>query len=145
MKATQRNLPSQDFTIVEIKRIASQHVKDLDNFKDWNFFKFYNLVRSLPYVADPIGNETLSRPKYTLSGDWIGARDCDDKTILLVSKAIQDKIPYRIVICGKGDFAHHVYPEIFFQNHWTPADATYPDRSVFGKYLYNEKFRKVYP
>ncbi|HMV44814.1 MAG TPA: hypothetical protein PK079_21630 [Leptospiraceae bacterium] len=145
MKAIEQKLINQDQTVSEIQRIAKQYVSDLDNFKDWDFFKFYNLVRALPYVADPIGKETLSRPCYTILNDWTGSRDCDDKTILLVSKAIQNKIPYRIVICGQGNYAHHVYPEILFCGLWLPADATYPNRSVFGKYLYKEGFRKVFP
>lgn len=145
MKATETKLINQDQTVSEIERIAREHINDLENYKEWDFFKFYNLVRSLPYVADPIGRETLSRPKYLLSLDWIGSRDCDDKTILLVSKAIQNKIPYRVVICGQGTYAHHVYPEIYFCKKWFPADATYPERSVFGKYLYKENFRKVFP
>lgn len=145
MKATETKLINQDQTVSEIERIAKEHVNDLDKYKEWDFFRFYNFVRSLPYVADPIGRETLSRPLYTLETSWKGSRDCDDKTILLVSKAIQDKIPYRIVICGQGSFAHHVYSEILFCGKWFPADATYPERSVFGKYLYKEKFRKVFP
>ena len=147
MKATNQKLINQDQTVSEIQRIAKEHIKDLDNFKDWNFFKFYNLVRSLPYVADPIGKETLSRASYTLSENWQGSRDCDDKTILIVAKAIQENIPYRIVICGTMEDKgfHHVYPEIFFADKWQPADATYPNRSIFGKFLYEEKKRKVFP
>lgn len=145
MKAIEQKLINQDQTVSEIQRIAKQYVSDLDNFKNWDFFKFYNLVRSLPYVPDPIGRETLARPAYTLLNNWTGSRDCDDKTILLVSKAIQNNIPYRIVICGQVDHAHHVYPEIYLWGKWQPADATYPERSVFGKYLYKERFRKVFP
>lgn len=145
MKITETELINQDQTVSEIERIARQYVNDLDDYKDWDFFRFYNLVRSLSYIADPPGRESLARPFYTLEKKWKHFRDCDDKTILLVSKAIQNKIPYRIVICGQGSYAHHVYPEILFCGHWLPADATYSNRSVFGKYLYKENFRKVFP
>ncbi len=144
MKATEKKLTNQDETVREIKRIATQYYTDLEAFKDWDFFKFYNLVRALEYKADPVGIETLSRPKYTIRRDFSGPRDCDDKTILLIAKAIQNNIPYRVIVCGQKNFGHHVYPEIFYSKKWMPADATYPARSVFGKYLYKENYRKVF-
>lgn len=138
------NIKSNSITVREIKRIANEYQKDLDNFKNISFFEFYNLVRNLKYIPDPKGKETLSRPRYTLQGDWNYPRDCDDKTILLVSKAIQEKIPFRIILSGiTPTHAHHVYPEIFFLGKWTPCDATYPNKCVFGKILYKERFRKV--
>jgi hypothetical protein len=145
MKATEKKLSNQDETVSEIKRIATQYYTDLEAYKDWDFFKFYNLVRALKYKADPIGKETLSRPKYTIDENFVGPRDCDDKTILLIAKAIENKIPYRVIVCGQKNKGHHVYPEIFFANRWMPADATYPERSVFGKYLYRENYRKIFP
>lgn len=144
MKATIKDLTSYKETVEKVFQMAKEYQDDLEKFKDYNFFKFYCLVRSLPYVRDPIGKETLSRPLYTLNENWKGSRDCDDKTILLVAKAIQDKKPVRAIVCGKNDRPHHIYPEIELNGNWIPVDATYPERSVLGKYLYNEKFREVF-
>jgi hypothetical protein len=49
MKATEKKLINQDETVREIKRIATQYHTDLEAFKDWYFFKFYNLARALQY------------------------------------------------------------------------------------------------
>ncbi len=45
MKATEKKLINQDETVREIKRIAHEHFRDLEKFKIWDFFKFYNLVK----------------------------------------------------------------------------------------------------
>ena len=44
MKATETKLINQDQTVSEIERIAREHINDLENYKEWDFFKFYNLL-----------------------------------------------------------------------------------------------------
>ena len=144
MLVTKKKLENPEYTVAEIKRIAEQYKNDLIQFANFGFFKFYNLVRKLKYIPDPKYQETLSRPKYTINENWQGSRDCDDKTILILAFCNLKKIPTRIVISGIGDKPHHVYPEIYFNKIFVPADATYPNKSVFGKTLYTEKYRKVF-
>lgn len=142
MKVTRRPLTSYKFTVSEIIRLAREYTKDVSSYD--NFFKLYNYVRNLPYKADPRDKETVSRFLFTENPDF-PIRDCDDKTVPLVSYAILKNIPTRVIVCGEGETPHHVYPEIYFGGLWLPADATYSDKCSFGTYLYNENFRKIFP
>ena len=146
MLVTQRPLKNYRETVAEIFRLAREHMRDVRQYRDWNVFDYYNLIRSLPYVPDPIGVETVSRPGYTIKTDWTGPRDCDDKTVLILAWANLTGIPGRVVVCGQTERPHHVYPELNleFTSNWYPMDATYPDRSALGNTLYDEKFRKVF-
>lgn len=130
-------------TLKVIISFAEKYQTDLEQFKNTNIYKFYDIVRKLPYVADPVGVETVSRPKYLIDPNWTGPRDCDDKTLLIAAQAEQLKIPYRIIVCGQGTKPHHVYPEISLNGNWVSSDATYP-RCQLGNLLYKENFRKVY-
>ncbi|EMJ96581.1 hypothetical protein [Leptospira alstonii] len=143
IKPTLTKLDSYEDTVSEVFRMAFQYPEDLGEYKDKSIFELYNFVRLLPYYADPVGLETVSRFKYTKDPRF-PIRDCDDKTIPILAKAIIEKIPCRAVVCGKFDRPHHIYPEIQLNGHWIPVDATYPERSVFGQKLYGEKFRKEY-
>jgi len=136
---------SVNFSVSHIIRLAKQYSADLKEFADkMDFFSFYNYVRELPYIPDPKGKETISRPAYTVNPNWKGCRDCDDKTVLIAAFCELKKIPWRVIVCGVREYPHHVYPEIMFQDKWTQADATYPDRCLFGKSLYVERYRKIY-
>lgn len=134
-----------DFSVSQIIRIAKNYASDLKDYADrQGFFEFYNYVRNLPYIPDPKGKETISRPAYTVNPEWKGSRDCDDKTVLIGSFCELKKMPWRIAVVGVKEYPHHVYPEIMHLDRWTQADATYPDRCLFGKSLYVERYRKVY-
>lgn len=138
-------LESYKQTVAKIFEFADKYASDLDEFKNDSIFKFYNFARALPYHADPKGEETVIRPKYTKLIDWKGARDCDDKTLLILAFCNLQKIPGRSVVCGQTRFKpHHIYPEVSLNGKWMSADATYYDRCMFGKNLYEEKFRKVF-
>jgi hypothetical protein len=134
-------------TIGEVFRMAGAYSSDLDRipggFK--NIFEVYNYVRDLPYREDPKGLETVSRPVYTLSGEWQGPRDCDDKTLIILAAAKKFGIPGRAVVCGEVPAPHHVYPELQLSGKWIPFDATYSDAKHdcrLGERLYGEVFRE---
>ncbi|EKR25605.1 hypothetical protein [Leptospira interrogans] len=143
IKPTLTKLESYEDTVSEVFRLAYQYPEDLEEYKDKSIFELYNYARLLPYCADPIGLETVSRFKYTKEPKF-PIRDCDDKTVPILAKAIIDKIPCRAIVCGKGDRPHHIYPELQLNGFWIPADATYPLRSIFGQKLYGEKFRREF-
>lgn len=130
-------------TIAEMFRLSRQYRGDVAEFSGDAPARFYDRVRSLPYIRDPQGVETVARPAYTLRPDWT-PRDCDDKTVLLGAYAELCGIPYRFVAAGKGRFPQHVYPEFQLGGVWLPFDATYPDRSRLGKRLFRENFRRVF-
>ncbi|MBE7410551.1 MAG: hypothetical protein L6Q54_15665 [Leptospiraceae bacterium] len=140
------SVPLKDYiqTVETVLRLAKDYTIDLIPFYGMTIFAFYNYVRRLPYISDPVGKETVSRPKYTLDINWTGARDCDDKTVPILAKAIILNIPSRAVVCGEMERPHHIYPEIKINGNWMVADATYPERCLFDKKLYNEKFRKEF-
>lgn len=141
MQANRKILDSYRETVAAIFRLAATYPEDVSEFK--NVFELYNFVRALEYKRDPPGKEFLSRFSYTKIPAY-PIRDCDDKTLPLISYAISNNIPNRIVVCGVGDTPHHVYPELLLFNSWTPTDATFFDRSILGKYLYEENFRKIF-
>lgn len=141
MQATKTKLISYRETVGHIFRLAATYPEDINGFE--NIYQLYNYVRGLEYKPDPRGKEFVSRFFYT-KHPIFPIRDCDDKTVPLISYAIAHDIANRIVVCGEGDIPHHVYPEIFVFGKWTPADATFPERCFFGKYLYNESFRKIF-
>lgn len=144
MKKTIVPLENYIQTVETVLRLAKNYTKDLIPFYGMTIFAFYDYVRRLPYIPDPVGKETVSRPKYTLNPEWTGARDCDDKTVPLLAKAIVLNIPARAVVCGQGEKPHHIYPEIQMNGDWITADATYPERCILNKKLYNENFRKEF-
>lgn len=141
--ATRINIGGHSETVREIERLAATYFADLLPYRFESLMKAYDYVRGLPYIADPVGLETVSRPRYTLARDWNGPRDCDDKTVILLAAAKLLRTPARIVVCGQTSRPHHVYPE-WFLGEWTPADATYPERSAFGQKLYRENYREVW-
>ncbi|UZN09268.1 hypothetical protein M5D10_18490 [Leptospira santarosai] len=143
LKPKLSKLISYEDTVSDVFRIAFQYPEDLEEYTNQSIFELYNFVRLLPYHGDPVGLETVSRFKYTKDPEF-PIRDCDDKTVPLLAKAIIDKIPCRAVVCGKADRPHHIYPEIQLNGYWIPADATYPLRSVFGQKLYGENFRREF-
>ncbi|AKP27738.1 hypothetical protein [Leptospira interrogans] len=130
-------------TVSDVFRFAYQYPQDLGIYLEKNIYDLYNFVRSLPYRADPPGIETISRFKFTRL-PWFPIRDCDDKTIPILSWAIFHNVPCRAVVCGQAERPHHIYPEISLNGHWHTVDATYPDRCSFGQKLYGEKFREEF-
>lgn len=138
-------------TIREMKRIARQYAGDLKPYAArLSLPEFYLMLRGLEYRRDIPGVETLVRMRYAVSPEWQYWRDCDDKTMIAMAYAILNKIKYRIVVCGKGNEPHHVYPEFKMRGGWMPFDATFPpdaghkNVSYMGRRLYAEKFREVF-
>ena len=151
-----RDLKSYRYTVQRMYAIAREYAGDLSGFVDRNLYEFYNLVRALPYRADPSGVETIIRPGYTVRPDWPLWRDCDDKTILILAFAHLKGYESRLACVGTRDYIfkrgegwkpagpHHVYPEIKISGEWIPFDATYNDRCILGGRLYEERFRTVH-
>lgn len=144
MKTTVSRLRSLEQTINVMRRLAVQHAGDLAPYATWPLSRIYNLVRALPYVRDPAGNELVKRPYYTLNGIGDGG-DCDDKTVVLLAWAKLNGVPARIVVSGKSAKKplHHVYPEVYINSEWVPVDATYSYNSL-GRRLFKEEKRKVF-
>jgi len=136
-------LETFDKTVLKIIEFAKKYKNDLDKFKNYPFYDFYLFVKNLPYKADPKKIETLSRPIYTLNPNY-SPRDCDDKTILICAFCELKNIPYKILVTGKKNRFHHVFPEVFLNGIWRIADATYPDRGGYGINIFDPKIKKTF-
>lgn len=145
-------------TVAKVFEFASLYRYDLFPWlRVLNLPQWYDYVSNvLPYRPDPPKRERVHRPALTARPDWSGARDCDDKAVLILAfvelqNEVEEKerpIKTRLVVSGKAERAHHIYPELEFPGTpglWTPYDATYPaPRCEIGKRLFEEGFREVY-
>lgn len=134
---------------LDYKRLVKDILIDSKNYLDdfpfpkYTIKEFYNYVLNLPYIDDGKA-EILARPKFSLDPNYKVNRDCDDKTLSLVSYLRFRKIPFRIIVSGRNQKPHHIYPEFFWNGFWIPFDATYPKINNFGKRLFPEKFREIF-
>lgn len=67
-----------------MRRLVENYYRDLGAWLSVPLLDFYTFVCCLPYVPDPVGVETVSRPAYTLNPDY-RPRDCDDKSVLIAA------------------------------------------------------------
>jgi transglutaminase-like putative cysteine protease len=86
----------------------------------------FDLIKSVPFQADPVNYETLQRPNYTMTCTGLGG-DCDDKSIALASYCRLLGIPCKFVAVRRADHAelHHVMCYVYLNRQWIPADPTY--------------------
>ena len=102
----------------------------------------YNyVVRTVRYQKDPIGLETVQSPTVTLQ---VRAGDCDDHSGLLAALAAAVGIPARFRVVGyTDDHIVHIFPELFVNGRWLPADTTEPGRG-FGWRPTSLPYERVY-
>lgn len=129
---------------IKVMQELAREVRDVQQFAKHTLLEFYLFLRALPYIEDPQGIERVSRPLFTLNPQWTDSRDCDDKATAMLCFCNMHGIKSRIIVCGIGKKPHHVYNEVWLAGRFVPVDATYPDRSIFGKLLYTEDFREVF-
>jgi transglutaminase-like putative cysteine protease len=104
--------------------------------------QIFDKIKSLPYRPDPIEEEVLMRPRFTMNNQGSGG-DCDDKAIALASYAKCVGIPYRFIAVRKDSMPvlHHVYTELYVNGQWIWADCTYAfnnlgtPRESFAEYV----------
>lgn len=121
MKLKIENLKSRQQTIDEILRLSYLYSKDIIKESSMPLLSFFNWLKMMPYKKDKIGLEVVKRPNY-IKYD----ADCKKKTILAISYAINNKIPFRIVTMSNrpDKIIHHVFPQ-FYLKKWINFDATY--------------------
>lgn len=129
---------------IKVMQDLAKETRDCAQFARMSLLEFYLYLRSLPYIEDPAGIERVSRPLFTLNPQWTDCRDCDDKATAMLCWCNMQGIRSRIIVCGLGKKPHHVYNEVWLGGRFIPVDATYPERSIFGKLLYTEDFREVF-
>ncbi len=90
---------------------------------------YQQVSSAVRYQKDPIDIETVQSPEAT----WqIRAGDCDDHSGLVAGLAMALGIPARFRVVGHSpDRMLHIFPELFIDGKWYPADTTEPRRG-FG-------------
>lgn len=126
-------------TADQMRRITEQYYSDLGTWLRVPLLDFYLHVCALPYVSDPVGVETVSRPAYTLKYDY-KPRDCDDKSVLLASWCQGNGLKKRFVSTSTRPDRRlcHVFVQL---ENGLLLDSTYPKfKDYIGLYPY---FRRV--
>ena len=103
---------------------------------------FSYVAKRVRYQKDPVGLETVQSPTVTLN---LGAGDCDDHSGLVAGLAAAVGIPARFRVVGYSpDRLVHIFPELFINGSWWPADTTEPQQG-FGwrppKFPYERLYR----
>lgn len=119
-------LMSLEQTSREMYRLAWAWREDMAGYAASSLQEVFDLLKNIPYKADPPDSEHLQRPFYTLNEMGAGG-DCDDKAIAAGAWANLRGYPFRFVAVSK--FAdkdlHHVFTEMYIQQTWFPFDPTY--------------------
>jgi hypothetical protein len=140
VNATLEPLNTPVYTGEKMVSLVKNYYKDLGHFLKWPLCDFLSFVSRLKYLPDPIGQETISRPRHLLNASF-PFRDCDDKSILVASYLYAHFIPFRFIAIStknSGDL-HHV----LVKTAKNLIDCTYPrySRQVF-KPPYLERITK---
>ena len=111
-------------------RLAVEYATDMAPFASMSLPQVQELVRNIPYVRDPEGEEAVHRPWITLNGYGIG-RDCDDKAVCIGAWAVLQGWSFKFLAAGNGDGKTspafcHVFAVLQVPGMgWTWVDATY--------------------
>ena len=127
-----RHLNSLLETGSEMGRLSRQYASDMEPFSSWAPWEIQTYIKNIPYRADPVGMEYLSRPHYTILGHM--PFDCDDRCICIGAWAVLNSCPYLFIAArqdGRKTY-HHVYPRVYIDEEWKNLDCTYP------WHIYNE-------
>lgn len=137
-----RQLSNVNQTGAEMSRLVREYWTDLGWWLTRPFNEFYRYVCKLPYIPDPPGVETVSRPAYTLRRDY-SPRDCDDKAVLIAAWLHGNGRRCRFVASSTkpNKQLHHVFVQL---DDGTLIDATYSENAQFlGNYPYFGKVTKI--
>lgn len=119
----------------EMYRMAFAWKEDMAPYASYSMPEVFNLLKNIPFRADPDGKEVLQRPWYTLHGYGLGG-DCDDKAIAAGAWAHLNRIPFRFVAVARvgAKDLHHVHTEFKINGSWIIFDPTYA-YNVLGRPL----------
>lgn len=144
MVETTRQLTNVNQTGAQMARLVKEYWPDLGAWLVRPFKAFYKYVCDLPYIPDPPGVETVSRPAYTLRPEY-SPRDCDDKAVLIAAWLHGNGRRCRFVASSTkpNKKLHHVFVQL---DDGTLIDATYSQNAEFlGNYPYFTKITKIIP
>ena len=113
-------------TAFNMYRIAYAWKDDMAAYASMNLQELFDLLKNIPFNADPDDTELLQRPFYTLNEAGRGG-DCDDKAICVGAWCHLNRLPFRfLAVSMQGDgVLHHVLTEILYRGAWVECDPTY--------------------
>ncbi len=122
-------------TASNMYRIAYAWKDDMAPYASMSLQELFQLLKSIPFNADPNETELLQRPFYTLHQIGQGG-DCDDKAICTGAWCHLNGLRFRfLAVSMQADKKlHHVLTEIFIRGLWTEFDPTY-SFNVLGRPL----------
>lgn len=110
---------------------------DLEKFKKYDIGQIFKEVREAKYLKDKI-IEHFIEPSIFFDPRVL-SRDCDDKTLFLISWAIAtgNEKKFLVGIMAQSKNWSHITPFYRFKNYAIPFDATYPNQpGKIGKLLF---------
>lgn len=131
-------------TAAAMQNMTEKYFSDLGAWLGVPLIQFYSFVCVLPYVADPVGVETVSRPLYTINPDYT-PRDCDDKSVLIAAWCHGNGVKKRFVSTSTRPDGHlsHVFVQL---ENGLFLDSTYPHfKEYIGNYPYFRRVTKFEP
>ncbi len=113
-------------TASHMYRIAYAWKDDMGAYASLTLDELFQLLKAIPFKADPDETELLQRPFYTLNQIGQGG-DCDDKAICVGAWCNLNQLPFRFLAVSMQPDAvlHHVLTEVFYRGKWTECDPTY--------------------
>ena len=135
-------LTNVDQTAFNMYRIAYAWKDDMAAYASMSLNELFDLLKNIPFNADPNDTELLQRPFYTLNQIGRGG-DCDDKAICVGAWCHLNRLPFRFlaVAMSPATELHHVLTEIYVssyerpsQGQWIEFDPTY-NFNVLGRPL----------
>lgn len=126
-------------TSTEMYRIAYAWKEDMAPYASMDLQELFDLLKNIPFNADPVDMELLQRPWFTLNQAGKGG-DCDDKSICVGAWCHLRGVPFRFVAVSRDAKSplHHVLTEMYLNGEWFEFDPTYAF-NVLGRPL------QVYP
>lgn len=113
-------------TAKEMYRIAFAWKEDMAEYATLSLQELFDLIKDIPWAADPPDTEFIQRPWYTMhQASKYG--DCDDKAVCVGAWCNLLGIPFRFVAVSKDKNLplHHVLTEMYIQGAWFNFDPTY--------------------
>jgi transglutaminase-like putative cysteine protease len=132
-------------TMKLMHKMVDKYYLDMAPYGSWSLPEIFDLIKNLPFRPDPPMDETLMRPRYTLTMQGSGG-DCDDKSIALAAYCKLQGLPYRFVSVRRKNMKnlHHVFCQIYIAGKWMHADPTYNfnilgiQREPYAQYMISE-------
>ena len=133
-------LYNKEQTADKIKSFTDKYYYDIEQYtinskrpSQLTLPEFFNFVKNIPYKRDTSPIEVVSRPLYSIKFRNKGL-DCKKKSILMASYCILHSIKFRF--CGSSTRPdkriHHIFIQVFLDNQWKFADATYSHYKLFA-------------